>query len=482
MKKTLLIFFTFLSISCFAQFSKTHYIPPLTSGTTGGVTPEEHYLYISTPSISDVKVKVIEIGGNVFTNTINKNNPWIYFIGNGNNTQIFTPNTSIGILNNKGYIVEAEDLIYTSLRTNAGLHNQAGGLVSKGNSALGKEFRIGAMLNKFNTTGLMNFASILSVENGTNITISNIPVGTILTNGVTITGPLTISLNKNESYVLAIENNGSNFKSTNIIGGLISSDKDIVVNAGSFGGSNYEGPNTNNSSGRDLGFDQIVSFEKTGKEYIFIKGLGSDVLERVLLIAHKDNTKIYTNGNPTPITKNAGEYLILDGSSYSNNNLYVTSSENVFAYQSIGGTNSPANQNLFFVPPINCSTPSIVDNIPMINAIGDVSYVGSINVVTESGATVLINDNPITSSPTTINANPGFVYYTVNGLSGNVSVKSTKQVYVSYSGNSGAATYGGYYSGFDTKPEIVTDKISIWQTPSVLLIKIYLMPMQINQL
>lgn len=472
MKKTLLIFFIFLSISCFAQFSKTHYIPPLTSGTSTGVSPQDHYLYISTPSLLDVKVKVIEIGGSVFTRSINKNNPWIYSIGSGNNTQIFIPNTAIGKLGNKGYIVEAEDLIYTSLRTNAGSYAQAGGLVSKGNSALGKDFRIGAMLNKFNTPGLMNFASILAVENGTNITISNIPNGTILTDGNIISGPLSFTLNKNESYVLAMENNGSNFNSTNIIGSLISSDKDIVVNAGSFGGSNYEGPNTSASSGRDVGFDQIVSFEKTGKEYIFIKGLGSDVLERVLLIAHKDNTKIYVNGNTTPIIKNAGEYLILDGSNYTNNNLYVTSSENIFAYQSIGGTDSPANQNLFFVPPINCSTPTIVDNIPFIDAIGSTSFGGSINVVTESGATVLMNDAPIQSSPITINANPGFVYYSVNGLSGNVSVKSTKQVYVSYSGTNGFATYGGYYSGFDLKPEIISDKLSVGTTaciPNVIL-------------
>nr|WP_315211039.1 T9SS type B sorting domain-containing protein [uncultured Flavobacterium sp.] len=461
MKKTLLLLITLFSINCFSQFSKTHYIPPLTSGTSTGVAPQDHYLYISTPSILDVKVKVIEIGGSVFTRSINKNNPWIYTIGSGNDTQIFTPNTIIGKLNNKGYIVEAEDLIYTSLRTNAGAYNQAGGLVSKGNSALGKEFRIGAMLNKFNTAGLMNFASILAVENGTNITISNIPTGTVLTDGTTITGPLSFTLNKNESYVLAIENNALNFNSTNIIGCLINSYKDIVVNTGSFGGSNYEGPITGVSAGRDVGFDQIVSFEKTGKEYIFIKGLGSDVLERVLLIAHKDNTKIYVNGNTTPIIKNAGEYLVLDGSYYSNNNLYVTSSENIFAYQSIGGSNSPANQNLFFVPPINCSTPTVVDNIPFINSIGTTSFSGSINVVTESGATVLMNDAPIPSSPISIDANPGFVYYSVNGLSGNVSVKSTKQVYVSYNGTNGAATYGGYYSGFDTKPEIVTDKISV---------------------
>jgi hypothetical protein len=49
--------------------------------------------------------------------------------------------------------------------------------------------------------------------------------------------------------------------------------------------------------------------------------------------------------------------------------------------------------------------------------------------------------------------NPNFVRYTVNGLSGNVTIKSTRQVYVSYFGTNGAAT-GGYYSGFDTKPKL----------------------------
>jgi hypothetical protein len=34
-------------------------------------------------------------------------------------------------------------------------------------------------------------------------------------------------------------------------------------------------------------------------------------------------------------------------------------------------------------------------------------------------------------------------------------------VYVSYFGTNINATYGGYYSGFDTKPEIVTDKITV---------------------
>ena len=496
MKKTLLFFFTFLSISVFAQFSKTHYIPPLTAASNN--FPGDHYLYISTPSTTDVTLKITAIGGATILEKVSNSNPYRYDIGQGIDTQLFTSKTQIGVIANKGFIVEAQDLIYVSVRVNAGRNIQngivsyvhAGGLVSKGNSALGTTFRLGAMLNPLFDATLLNFASIFATENGTKITISNIPIGTILTDGSVVSGPITANLNKNESYVLAFDNatNTVPSNSSKIIGTLVESDKPVVVNSGSFGGSNSTltvtfTDGSTGGAGRDVGFDQIVPFEKTGKEYIFIKGLGTDEIERVLLIAHQNNTEIYVNGSTTPIIKNAGENLILDGSSFNNGNLYIKSNQNIFAYQSIGGlaagfqpngnpTNPPANQNLFFVPPINCSTPNTVNNIPFIERIGSIVYNGGLNIVTEAGATVLINNSPIAASPIAINANPAFVYYSVSGLSGNVSVKSTAQVYVSYFGTNGAATYGGYYSGFDTKPEIVSDKITVTNSnciPNVIL-------------
>jgi gliding motility-associated-like protein len=466
MKKIAFLFFTFLSISCFAQFSKTHYIPPLTAQDN---LVGDHYIYISTPSTSNVNFKIIENGGTIISGALNKNLPYTHSIGTGNYSQLFTPKTNIGKISNKGYVIEAEDLIYVSIRTNAGPYgngtgfNHAGGLVSKGNSALGKSFRLGAMLNPAYDPSLLNFASILSTENGTKVTISNIPLGTILSDGTTITGPITITLDKNESYVLALENtNSTTSNSSKMIGALVESDKAIVVNSGSFGGSN-----STSTTGRDVGFDQIVPFEKTGKEYIFVKGNINSTnheIERVLLIAHKPNTNIYINGNntiPYFTLINPGDYIDIDGSNFIDGNLYVTSSESVFAYQSTAGSNSPANQNMFFVPPLNCSTPNIVDNIPLIESIGNVNFNGGLNIVTETGATVTLNGNPVTGTAVPITGNPGYVRYSESNLSGNIAVKSTRQVYVSYYGTSGAATYGGYYSGFDTKPEIVTDKITV---------------------
>jgi gliding motility-associated-like protein len=487
MKKIALFFFVFASISCFAQFSKTHFIPPLTAQTNFA---EDQYLYISTPNTTTVNIKIIELGGAVINGVVSNTSPLVHFIGQGDTSQLFTPKTSIGIIQNKGYIIEAEDLVYVSVRVNAALnnnggYNHAGGLVSKGNSALGTTFRLGAMLNPLYDTSLLNFASVLATENNTTITISNIPPGTLFSDGIPFPGSITVTLNKDESYVLALENiaDGNPISnSSKMIGALVEADKPVAVNSGSFGGSNSKLLRTNNdgdlvTAGRDLGFDQIVDFEKTGTEYIFVKGLGTDDIERVLLIAQNPNTIIYLNGSTASfgVPLNAGDFITIDGSQFVNGNLYVTTSQKVFAYQSIGGlapsffpsgnpsNYPPANQNLFFVPPINCSTPNTVDNIPLIQSIGSTNFNGGLNIVTEAGALVKINGYPTTAVPVPLAANgkPNFVRYTIDGLSGNVSVKSEKQVYVSYFGTNGAATYGGYYSGFDLKPEIVSDKINV---------------------
>ncbi|TDP02360.1 T9SS type B sorting domain-containing protein [Flavobacterium sp. 245] len=479
MKKTLHSFLLLLfTLNCFSQFSKTHFIPPMVCNPF--IIASDQYLYISTPSVANVNFKIIASGGSIVYGTVNNTNPYRYYIGTGPNTQLFTTVIGAAIVSNRGYIVEAEDLVYVSARVNAtltpnGTYNHAGGVVSKGNSALGTTFRLGAMLNPLNDSSLTNFASIMATENGTKITISNIQNGTKISDETTfttktITGPITVTLSKNQSYIITLDNYDDKEISSNsskLIGALVTSDKPVVVTSGSFGGSNSTlvAPTQNSGLqpiGRDVGFDQIVPLEKTGKEYIFIKGLGTDELERALLVAHYDNTEVFLNGATSPYkTLNSGEYVAIDGSQFSNGSLYVKTSNNVFAYQSIGGTTNPANQNMFFVPPINCATPNTVDNIPQIQSIGNNIFNGFLNIVTETGATVLLNNSTITALPTPIQGTANFVRYSVPDLSGNISVKSTKQVYVSYFGTNGAATYGGYYSGFDLKPEIVSSKITL---------------------
>jgi len=474
MKKIVLFLFVFTSISCFAQFSKTHYIPPVSGSNS--VSAQDQFLYISTPSLTDVKVKITAIGivGGITDVKVSKSSPYVSpAIGTGNDTQIMTNNNLLNVpLSNKGYIIEAESLVYVAVRINAGNYNQAGSLVSKGLSGLGKEFRVGAFINTGITNSSANrytFLSILATEDNTLIDFKDIKTGVTLINNPTVGNtPPSVTLNKGQSYVLATEDNSIANKD-GLIGALVKSNKPIAFNCGSFGGTNG---NTNNL---DLGFDQVVPIENIRNKdtdetkYIFVKGLGLDNTERPLLVAHEDNTEIFINEVPTTIL-NAGQYLAIDGALYgSNGTMYVRTTKPIFAYQSVGGS-SQANQNLFFVPPLNCSTPRIVNNIPLIEKIGNRDYTenSGLNIVTETGATLQIEINgtsyPINSLPIGVTAtlknvaaNPAFKVYSITGLTGNIGVFSDKQVYVSYFGSSGAATYGGYYSGFDLKPEIISD-------------------------
>lgn len=471
MKKSSLFLFIFISFNCLAQFSKTHYIAPMSGSSI--VVAQEQYLYISTPSVTAIKVNINAIGSGTTTVSVSQNSPYVYFIGSGNDTQLMSSSNFLNTaLSNKGFIIEAESLIYVAARVNAGVYNQAGSLVSKGLSALGKEFRVGAFINTGTqgiSLGRYTFLSILATENNTLIEFSDIKPGVTLINNPTAGNtPASIILNKGESYLMATEDIRIENKD-GLIGALVKADKPITFNCGSFAGTN------GNLNNLDLGFDQIVPIENiknkntSETKYIFVRGSLIDVIERPLLVAHEDNTEIFINEVSTK-TLNAGQYLAIDGSLYGpNGNMYVRTTKPAFAFQSVGGS-SQANQEMFFVPPLNCSTPNIVNNIPFIEQIGTRSFNtnSGLNIVTETAARIQIGINgvnyPITGLPSgiivnrnSVIANADFEVYRVTGLRGNIGVFSDKQIYVSYFGSNSAATYGGYYSGFDLKPEISSE-------------------------
>ena len=484
MKKKLFLYILLLSISSFAQFSKTHYLPPLSGSNNISSSAQEQYIYISTPNVSPVNFRIMQLGSTVITGTVSKSAPYIFDAGYGTNTQLMVEKSSVNsILSNKGYIIEAEDLVYVSERILAGGGNQAGELVSKGLAALGTQFRIGSLLNTTAapyTDNHYTFVSILATENNTLVTFSDIKPGVLLINnsGAGNT-PTPITLNSGESFVMAVEG-PTNANRDGLIGSLVSSDKPIAVNCGSFTGSNA-------STNLDLGFDQIVSAERTGKEYIFIKSTGQAVVERVLLIANEDNTEIYLNGNTGTYDYllNAGKYIALDGNAYNaDGNLYVRTTKNVFAYQTVGDNSRTdyANQELFFVPPLSCETPHVIDNIPQLEMIGSRSFNGRVTLLTEANSTLSFEINGTNYSlatlssalgvtingPTTVTtATQNYDTYTIIGLTGNVSVVSSSQLYLAAYGTDAAATFGGFYSGFTFKPEISFSLLDTTQTSCI---------------
>ncbi len=452
-----LLFTTFfcvlLSYMGFAQLSKTHYIPPLTSAEFGNANPENQYIYISTPSITDVPYTVTPIGSSsTITGYVSKSNPEEIYIGNGYSQLFVQSSQTSRVTNNKGYIVEAAGTIYVSVRMTAGGGAQAGALVSKGLSALGKEFRVGSYTNENPQDNYLNFVSVMATDDNTNVEFSNLPAGLVIKN-YSGTTPFSINLDKGESYILATNSFTTPVNRDGLIGCLVKSDKDIVVNCGSANGS------FSNGNGRDYGIDQIVGHNKIGSEYIFVKGDGSNDWENILLVAHQDNTTISVNGTSIGVTKNAGEYYVIEGDKYNaSGNMYVETSNPVFAYQGVGATTSEANQGMFFVPPLSCETRGNVDNIAAIEDIGTTSFTGGVTIVTKKGAAVTINNLPLSNfssiGPSNVNGKSDYVTYKVTGLFGDVSVESDQELYCSYFNYNGAATSGSFYSGFPTAPEI----------------------------
>lgn len=470
-----ILFVLLFSLNCFSQFSKTHYIPPLSGSSS--VTSEEQFLYISTPNVNPVNFRIIELGGNTIIGTVSRNVPFVYNVGFGNDTQLHVDQSlASGVLNNKGYIVEADDLVYVSARVTAGNSNQAGQVVSKGLAALGLRFRVGAFTNTLVNNYVdihYTFVSVLATENNTTVTFSGMKTGVQLVNSATGDSPFSILLNRGESYVMAVQG-PTNENRDGLIGSLVLADKPIAVNCGSFGGSNAV-------ANLDLGFDQIVPAERiTSSDYIFIKSTGIDEVEKVIIVADEDNTEIFLNGSTIPsYTLNSGEYASLLGSDFSaNGNLYVTSSKKVFAYQSIGddGAIDQRNQELFFVPPLSCQTPRVIDNIPFIDLIGTRQFTGRVTIVTTTGATlnfIIDGTNYNLASltgigvnvvgPIAVIGNPNYETYVLTGVTGNVSVYSTGELYLAAYGSEQAATFGGYYSGFTFKPEISFNEVDITQ-------------------
>ncbi|MDA9073678.1 T9SS type B sorting domain-containing protein [bacterium] len=479
-KQLLFIYFLFSSITLsFAQLSTKHYIPPIT--TSDPIANQ--IIYISTPSLTNINFTITPIGGSPINYVASNDSPFAYEIFNssngGNNSQLHQLNSDTNtIIDDKGFIIEStEGLLSVSVRVRRALITgfgqvHAGALVSKGLSALGREFRVGGLIPEVSGGNRLNFVSVMATENNTNITF-NIPSGTDLLNSPTTTGPVSINLNENETYIMAV--GGTSENREKLIGILVSSDKDIVVNSGS---ANSSFGNIDSNS--DYGFDQIVGADKIDNEYIFVRAEGEDIIENILVIAHEDNTDVFINDAASPEINlaNAGDWVVIEGDGINNNgngyntngNMYLQTSKPVFAYQGIGGLDdtgfpSQANQGMFFVPPLSCENSGNVDNIPNINRMqpgtnSSDNFTGGITIVTNTVAVIEVfqNNIPITINPSngpfTVTGNPDYVTYRFDNLIGNIKATSNQELYCAYFNYNGFAASGGFYSGFPSPPEI----------------------------
>ena len=240
-------------------------------------------------------------------------------------------------------------------------------------------------------SGHIGFISVMATEDLTKVSFTFTKTVETIGGTKTIDFPLIIDLSKGESYVLASTGRGSggDFLGNELIGTLVSSDKPIVVNTGSASGS-FE----TSTGGQDYGMDQIVGSDLVGSEYIFIRGNGYDGWENVLIIADQNNTEILVNGQSYGTLAKAGDYFIIEGDQFSSQspggNMYVRSANldhKLFAFQGTGSVYdlanaAAANQGMFFVPPLNCSSKGDVNNIAFIDKIGNKTFEGAVSFIT----------------------------------------------------------------------------------------------------
>ena len=484
----LAVFLLCITAPVFSQLSDLHYLPPLKQ-RSGAFDLQT--IYLSTPQTTPFNVKVYK-GTNttpVATLAVSNASGNTYNPGNGdNNVTLLTDANTGSVQSNSGLRFESEngEKFYVNWRGKSA--NQASSLTSKGRNALGTAFKwVGAPNMGTNTSIMSNSLGIMATEDNTTVNIFGYDPACTFRLGGSEAGitsdAITVTLNKGQTYVLEAPVNGNTTNQAGWIGASITSNHPIAVN---FGEMHYQPSNINI---QDCGIDQIIPENTLGKEYIFVRGNGTDAMEFPVIIATQNDTKIYVNGSTTPITTiNSGDYYKIPSTNYSQHyvsasvpgaNMYVRTSKEVYAVQSLAGASSEATADLNFIAPVNCLLANTVDNIPNIANIAGLTISGGITIIASSaiddedihvtyGGNTLATST-LTNAKRTVAGSTEWKTYYLSGLTGDVAVNANGPIAVGYFGFSGAAGASGYFSGFETIPTIEVQRIGNGCLPSTIL-------------
>ncbi len=485
----LLILFFCETLPALAQLSDLHYLPPLKQ-RTGAFA--QQLIYLSTPETTafDVNIYIGTSTTPVQTLSISKSAGATYNPGDGDNNITLLTDANTGyVQSNSGLRFESPSgkKFYVNWRGKSA--SQASSLTSKGRTALGTAFKwVGAPNRGSFTAAISTSLGVMATEDNTTVNIFGYDPACTFRQGTTEAGitadNLTITLNKGQSYVLEAPTNGNTANVAGWLGASITSDNPIAV---SFGEMHYQPVATESS--RDCGIDQIIPENSLGKEYIFVRGRGVDGLEFPVIIATQNDTKIYVNGGTTPIaTINNGDYYEIPSTYYSQHstsvsvpgaNMYVTTSKEAYAVQSLAGDVQTATGDLNFIAPVNCLLAGVVDNVPDVSNIAGLSITGGITIIAASNipdadiqvtyGSNTVPTSTLTSAKQTVAGTSDWKTYYLSGLSGNVAVTATGPIAVGYLGYSGVAGASGYFSGFETIPAIEVTKIGDGCLPSTIL-------------
>lgn len=455
MKKFLLAFCTFFYLLVNAQLDTEHWFAPMSASSLLG-TPKG-YLYLSTNETAPFTVQIFNNNNVIATVQLSKGNPVKQSISN--NMMIASTLSSLFTPVSMGLHVKGSKKFFASYRF--AVKDQAEFITSKGSAGLGKTFFVGVAPNTSAKPYVNSTIGITATEDNTTVTLSGYNQNVVFSDLVS-SPSRTFTLSKGKSYIIEAQSDLSPNNLKGLVGAKIVADKPISVTNGNFN-SIYT---TKNSTNVDVLMDQAVPVERLGKDFVMVKGNGpaNSGMEAALVIATVNNTKLTVNGNLiSSLTLNAGDHYIVQGTNYTsqvngNFNMSISANNNVYVYQLLAGTstgNVYATGGMNFIPPLSCFLPTEINEIGSINEIGNDSFIARLNIITQTGATVTVNGNPITTNgPAPVAGNPNWVTYSIPSVSGNITVNSTKPVTAGIAAGDGAVGYGGYFAGFSSIPII----------------------------
>lgn len=458
MKKLLFFLLSIFLFSNFlyAQRDTDHWFAPYYDSSS---TNYVHAIYISTDSVIPFQVRVYNNNIQIGIVTISKGSPQVF--------NVPTALIKANLINNAaqvrtlGLYTNGNLPYFATLRIYSPNHGEV--VTSKGRAGLGRFFyNVSAPMTYTHST--LNFTTgFLAVEDDTTVTVSDFDNGVQFINVTGSPSTITFTLNKGQSYILAgqsvVPENRSGF-----IGAKIVSDKPISVTNGNANGFYAT---TNTPLGSDLILDQSVPSTRLGSEFTIVKSLSTSPnnMEGGIIVATEDNTQIFLNNNPTPVaTINEGGFYRVLTSAFVNQgqghfNLYVKTSKNVYFYQLVGASgNTNYTGGFNYIPPLNCYLPKTIDEIGFVNQMP--TYTGNINlklnIITEIGAAVTVNGITPTAAqgPYPVTGTNQWVTYSIQGISGNLTINSNRAVTAGMNGGYLTAGYGGYFAGFSSLPAI----------------------------
>jgi len=458
MKKILFSLLPILLFSnlIFAQRDTDHWFAPYFDSSS---TNYVHAIYLSTDSVVPFQVRVYNNNNQIGIVTISKGNPQVFNVpANLIKTSVVNNAATVKTL---GLYTKGDLPYFATLRIFNAIHGEV--ITSKGKAGRGRFFyNVSAPLT--DSSPALNFTTgILATEDNTTVTVSGYDPGVQFINVTGNPTTITITLNQGESYILAgrasVVANRSGF-----IGAKIFSDKPISLTNGNANGFYAT---TNTPLGSDLILDQSVPTNRLGSEFAMVKSLSTSPnnMEGGIIVATENDTQIFLNNNPTAVAiLNEGEFYRILTSSYIDQgtghfNLYVKTTKNAYLYQLVGAAGSGNyNGGYNFIPPLNCYLPKIVDEVGLINQMP--SYTGPVNlklnVITEAGATVTVNGVAPTAvqGPYAISGTNQWVTYSIQGVTGNLTINSNRAVTAGINGGYATAGYGGFFAGFSSMPAI----------------------------